>query len=99
MISRPWHSVITLLHRYTTVSWITSKAECDSTLSSHITHHTSTSHVTRHTAPPQPHDLYAFKNEAALPVDLELSNWWSCSHPSARFVSSFFVARVVGDER
>lgn len=47
----------------------------------------------------QPLDLYMFKNESALQVDLMMSNWWSCTHPSARFVSSFFVAKVVGDER
>jgi N-hydroxyarylamine O-acetyltransferase len=44
-------------------------------------------------------DLYMFKEEACLPIDLELSNWWSCTYPKARFTSQFFVARVVGDER
>ncbi len=72
--------------RYTTVSWITSKNEGDlHTITthnrpSHSTRHTS--HVTSHTsapAPPQCFDLYAFKNEAALPIDLQLSNWWSCA--------------------
>jgi len=44
-------------------------------------------------------DLYMFKEEACLPIDLELSNWWMCTHPKSRFTSQFFVARVVGDER
>lgn len=44
-------------------------------------------------------DLYMFKEEACLPIDLELANWWSCTYPKARFTSQFFVARVVGDER
>lgn len=45
--------------------------------------------------------LYMFRNEVAQKMDLELSNWWSCSHPTARFVTSFFVARIIGggDER
>ena len=38
-----------------------------------------------------------FKEEACLPIDLELANWWSCTYPKARFTSQFFVARVVGE--
>lgn len=44
-------------------------------------------------------DLYMFKEEACLPIDLECANWWSCTYPKARFTSQFFVARVVGEER
>lgn len=40
--------------------------------------------------------LQMFKEEACLPIDLELANWWSCTYPKARFTSQFFVARVVG---
>lgn len=40
-------------------------------------------------------DLYAFRNEPALLVDLELSNWWSCTHPGARWVNCLFAARVI----
>ena len=32
-------------------------------------------------------------DEAAPELDLELSNWWSCTKPGARFTSQFFVAR------
>ena len=37
--------------------------------------------------------------EVASAPDLAVANFWSCTAPSARFTSSFFVARVVGDER
>jgi N-hydroxyarylamine O-acetyltransferase len=40
-------------------------------------------------------DLYAFRDEPALHVDLELSNWWSCTHPGARWVGCLFAARVI----
>jgi N-hydroxyarylamine O-acetyltransferase len=43
--------------------------------------------------------MYMFRDEVAQRIDLELSNWWSCTHPTARFVTSFFVARIIGDER
>ncbi len=44
-------------------------------------------------------DLYKFRDEPASDIDQELSNWWSCSHPTARFCTSFFAARVVGPDR
>jgi len=45
-------------------------------------------------------DLYKWRRgEAASAPDLALSNFWSCSSPTARFTSQFFVARVVGDAR
>lgn len=44
-------------------------------------------------------DLYMFKEEPCLPIDLELANWWSCTYPQARFTSQFFAARVIGQER
>ena len=31
--------------------------------------------------------------------DLELSNWWCCTHAEARWKTCLFVARVVGGER
>lgn len=43
--------------------------------------------------------LYAFRDEAALDIDQECSNWWSCTYPHARFTTSLFVSRAVGDER
>lgn len=45
-------------------------------------------------------DLYAFRTgEVASDADLLVSNFWSCASPMARFTTSFFVQRVVGDER
>lgn len=44
-------------------------------------------------------DLYEFEDTPARLVDLEQANWWSCTYPNARFVSSFFVSRVIGDDR
>ncbi|KAL3906294.1 MAG: hypothetical protein SGPRY_010602 [Prymnesium sp.] len=43
--------------------------------------------------------LYTWRDEEAPLVDLELSNWYSCTCPAARFTSSFFVCRVIEDER
>ena len=43
--------------------------------------------------------LYTWRDEAAALVDLECANWFSCTHPKARFTTSFFVCRVVADER
>lgn len=43
--------------------------------------------------------LYTWRDEAAPVVDLECSNWLSCTFPKARFTTSFFVCRVVGEER
>lgn len=45
-------------------------------------------------------DLYVWRaGETASDADIALSNFWSYASPSARFTTSFFVARVVGDER
>ena len=44
-------------------------------------------------------DLYTFKNKAAYQADIDLSNWWSCTHPTARWCTCLFAARVVGSER
>lgn len=43
--------------------------------------------------------LYTFRNEAAAVVDQECANWFSCTYPKARFTTSFFVCRVIGNER
>lgn len=43
--------------------------------------------------------LYTWRDEPAALVDQECSNWYSCTYPKARFTTSFFVCRVVGDER
>ena len=43
--------------------------------------------------------LYTWRDEPAPLVDQECSNWYSCTYPKARFTTSFFVCRVVGEER
>lgn len=43
--------------------------------------------------------LYTWRDEPAAPVDTECANHFSCTFPKARFTTSFFVCRVVGDER
>ncbi len=36
-------------------------------------------------------DLYAFHPEPVPAVDIELSNWFSCTHPQSRFVTRLLV--------
>lgn len=43
--------------------------------------------------------LYTWRDEPAALVDQECANWYSCTYPKARFTTSFFVCRVVGEER
>ena len=44
--------------------------------------------------------LYTWREaEAACGVDLDCANWFSCTYPRARFTTTFFVCRVVGEER
>jgi N-hydroxyarylamine O-acetyltransferase len=43
--------------------------------------------------------LYTWRDEVAPVVDLECSNWYSCTFPKARFTTSFFVCRVIEGER
>jgi predicted DsbA family dithiol-disulfide isomerase len=40
--------------------------------------------------------VYAWRDVHAPMVDLECYNWFSCTYPTARFTTSFFVCRVVG---
>lgn len=44
-------------------------------------------------------DLYKFLPERALLCDMQMSNWWSCTRPDARWVSHLFAARIIGNER
>ena len=37
-------------------------------------------------------DLYAFVPKPAPPVDLEVNNWFVCSHPASPFVSGLLIA-------
>ena len=49
------------------------------------------------TDPEQWMGLYTWRSgETASDPDLELSNWWSCTKPGARFTGQFFVARTIG---
>ena len=43
--------------------------------------------------------LYEWRDERAATCDMECSNWYSCTYPKARFTTSFFVCRVIADER
>jgi len=42
-------------------------------------------------------DLYAFRPEPAPAVDIEVSNWYTCTHPSSRFVTGLLVTRHAPD--
>lgn len=44
-------------------------------------------------------DLYEFKLENPAPMDFELGNWFSCTHPKANFVNNLVVTRVEGTSR
>jgi len=43
--------------------------------------------------------LYEWRDEKAPLVDQECSNWLSCTFPTARFTSQFFVCKIIGNER
>jgi N-hydroxyarylamine O-acetyltransferase len=36
-------------------------------------------------------DLYAFAPEPAPAIDIEVSNWFTCTHPQSRFVTRLLV--------
>ncbi len=38
-------------------------------------------------------DLYAFTPEPAEPIDIEVNNWFTCTHPDSRFVRRLLVTR------
>ena len=44
-------------------------------------------------------DMYKFLPEKALLCDMQMSNWWSCTRPDARWVAHLFAARIIGSER
>lgn len=44
-------------------------------------------------------DVYEFMLEEPLPMDFEIANWFSCSHPKAHFMNNLVVTRVAGDRR
>ncbi len=37
-------------------------------------------------------DVYAFAPQPVPPVDIEMSNWFTCTHPASRFVTGLIVA-------
>ncbi|KAJ1445826.1 hypothetical protein M885DRAFT_548705 [Pelagophyceae sp. CCMP2097] len=43
--------------------------------------------------------LYDYEDVDALKVDVQQSNWWSCTHPTARFTTTLFAAIAVGKDR
>jgi N-hydroxyarylamine O-acetyltransferase len=44
-------------------------------------------------------DLYGFLPQPATAADIEMSNWWTATHPDSRFVSGFLVSRQWLDGR
>ncbi len=36
-------------------------------------------------------DIYAFRPEPAPAIDIEVNNWFTCTHPQSRFVTSLLV--------
>jgi N-hydroxyarylamine O-acetyltransferase len=42
-------------------------------------------------------DLYAFSREPAPAIDIELSNWYTCTHPDSRFVTRLLVTEHAAD--
>ena len=44
-------------------------------------------------------DLYEFTLDSPAPMDFELGNWFSCTHPKANFVNNLVVTRVEGTSR
>lgn len=44
-------------------------------------------------------DVYQFSLAEPPPIDFELSNWWTSTHPQSRFVQNLMVARPDKDRR
>lgn len=42
-------------------------------------------------------DLYAFRPEPVPAIDIELSNWFTCTHPQSRFVTRLLVTEHGAD--
>jgi N-hydroxyarylamine O-acetyltransferase len=42
-------------------------------------------------------DLYAFRPEPAPQIDIEVSNWFTCTHPESRFVRRLLVTEHAPD--
>jgi N-hydroxyarylamine O-acetyltransferase len=44
-------------------------------------------------------DLYAFTREPQYPIDFEMSNWYTSTHPDSRFVQTITTQRSTPDTR
>lgn len=44
-------------------------------------------------------DLYILRHEKIPLADVDMSNWWSCTHPKAKWVGCLFVARPINGSR
>lgn len=44
-------------------------------------------------------DAYEFVLEPPAPIDFEMGNWYSCTHPQAHFINNLVVARLDGAQR
>jgi arylamine N-acetyltransferase len=44
-------------------------------------------------------DVYSFPPRRALPIDIEVSNWWICTNPASPFVSGLIVSINHGNGR
>ena len=44
-------------------------------------------------------DVYAFVDEPAPMIDIEMNNWWTATHPASPFVAGFLVSRQWPDGR
>jgi len=43
--------------------------------------------------------MYRYRLEPLTPVDFEVANWFTATHPRSRFTQNLIAARVVGDKR
>lgn len=44
-------------------------------------------------------DVYSFSPSAALGIDLEVSNWFTCAHPDSAFLKNLRASRTLADRR
>jgi arylamine N-acetyltransferase len=44
-------------------------------------------------------DVYSFPPRPAFRIDIEVSNWWTCTNPASRFVSGLIVTVSHDDGR
>lgn len=42
-------------------------------------------------------DVYAFVPEPAAPIDIEVNNWYTCTHPASKFVTGLVVTEHAAD--